>query len=971
MDGLFIPLVICLACNLGTIMNKIVNTATANVKTLLSGSDVPIGFALFILFWGSEFCFGYITITGVAHKQVYADSITFTVSKDAGFDFIATVNGSPVAVGTPVTVDQPEYYELSVTKRSQSNGTEEIALVQFIVRDSARTDTEWGLPTWTPYPMTDSSSAEFTGGDLKIITPAVYPLGLEIPVIARVENSAGKRMGVNGTVSATEFEAYPLTLFRGVGSVFLPAAANAGTVSYMGQIHSLSTPKQIAIETTTTWQTVSGTLSASVNWGDNARVKVSNLLTIASGATLTIGAGSVIVIAADAEIAVAGRIAVNGTLERPVVFTAQTRTAPWGGFLFESSTSQGDFVGAIFTASGADSNWVSNNPGHGSFHKQQQCLFYLSNSAHVTLTDCFVVNNAGQLGHGETGYLTLRKSLVQKLVTGGEYNGGSVVVEDSAVIETPLAGAAFVDGDNDAFYLSGGPHSFTNSLIGWTLDDGIDAGQGAEGAVTFNGCWFESCTHEGMAISSGPRYATITNTVVTNCGQAMESGYDSAFIDADNCLCAGNVIGARFGDNYARSYTGFLDVKNSLLLFNHRDVWGIAFDNWQWHLSQMDIQDNYLSAPNEKHPNNALWDPQNDPTQAALLVPFMTTGSDRIGIGIATAKNEMDISELQLINRIPVRLSIFTPKFVSVDYVIQTDTGSLGGGTLTFTPGQTLQNIRFSLPSPEGLRQVRILLSNPVNAEITRFSRIVYQKPYVLEKPFISRGDTWEYFKGTSEPPTDWKQLGFTPVTAWLTGASGFGYETETGYQSCITTNLSDMKGNYLSVYARKLFWVDDPRRVQILILGMLWDDGFIAYINGQRVENQFGPTNPVYNQPANTSNHEACCGCAPNQFDLSSFIDKLVPGYNVLALQVHNASKTSSDFLFVPSLSGIVRPTPGDTEPDGDVDIFDFAMFSQAWLSQDGQAPYVAACDIDSASNGIIDILDLAVFFQNWLAGI
>jgi hypothetical protein len=30
----------------------------------------------------------------------------------------------------------------------------------------------------------------------------------------------------------------------------------------------------------------------------------------------------------------------------------------------------------------------------------------------------------------------------------------------------------------------------------------------------------------------------------------------------------------RFGDNYARSYNRLSDVKDSLLLFNHRDVWG-------------------------------------------------------------------------------------------------------------------------------------------------------------------------------------------------------------------------------------------------------------------------------------------------------------------------------------------------------------------------------------------------------------
>ena len=934
--------------------------------------------SIFLAISGLFFCllsassvFAQITITGITTQTIYADKATFTVNTEAGYDYTAELNGKPVATGAAVQVDLPEYYELFVSRTEQISGTQESVLIQFIVRASDRASTEVGLPVWTPYPMIDSASAEFTGGTLTIITPSVYPMGLEISVVARVNDASEKRMGVNGSVSAAGFEAYPLTLFRGVGSVFLPAATEEGTLFYTAEIQSLLTPKQIAIEAATIWQTVSGTLSASVDWGENARVRISDTVTIASGATLTIGAGSVIVVAPDAEIAVTGHIVVNGTIQNPVVFTAQHRTAPWGGFLFESGTSQGDFSGTIFTASGADSNWVSNNPGHGSFHKPQQCLFYLSNAAHVTLTDCAMVENKGQLGHGENGYLTLQRCLVQKFITGGQYNGGSVVIQDSAVIEFPVAGAPFADADNDAFYLSGGPHFLTDSLIGWTLDDGIDAGQGAQGAVTVDGCWFESSIHEAMAISSGPRYATVTNTVVINCGQAMESGYDGAFIDADNCLCTGNVIGARFGDNYDRSYTGFLDVKDSLLLFNHRDVWGMAWDTWQWHLSQMDIQDNYLSVPTAYYPENTVWNPQSDPDQRALLEPFLTTASSIVGMGMAVLDTTFDISELQADTKIPVRLSTFSTAFISVDYTIDTHEGVLAEGTLNFIPGQTVQVIEFARPSSDTLRQVRITLSNPVNAELTGCSSVLYQKPYILKETLAAEGDQWQYFKGTSEPDADWNLTEFTPAAAWLTGPSGFGYETGTGYGTCIATKLTDMKGNYYSVYARKLFWIDDPQRVKSLNLGMRWDDGFIAYVNGQPVENQYGPVNPAYDQPANTSDHEACCTCAPDQFDLSSFIDVLVPGYNVLALQVHNTSLGSSDFLFIPELFCTVSPVPGDIEPDGDVDLNDFTIFSEAWLAEEGQTPYLPACDIDSSSDGVINLLDLAIFSANWLEGV
>ena len=64
----------------------------------------------------------------------------------------------------------------------------------------------------------------------------------------------------------------------------------------------------------------------------------------------------------------------------------------------------------------------------------------------------------------------------------------------------------------------------------------------------------------------------------------------------------------------------------------------------------------------------------------------------------------------------------------------------------------------------------------------------------------ILEGDTWTYFKGTIEPPADWNQIAFID-TAWLSGASGFGYGDGDD-----ATVLSDMQNVYLSVYTRRQF---------------------------------------------------------------------------------------------------------------------------------------------------------------------
>ncbi len=914
-----------------------------------------------------------ISIVGVADEQDYADTVSFLVNSAAGYDYTATLNGAAIATDVAIVVDKPDFYELYVHRRQQSSGTEESVLIHFVVMDSTRGVSERGLPTWTPYPLIPSAAAEFAGAQLQIVIPAVYPMGLEIPVIARVQDSLQERVGVNGMVTAAGFEGYPLRLFRGVGSVFLPAAAAAGTLSYTAEIQTLQTPKQIEIEASTAWQNITADLTASANWGENARIRITSSVgsafTIPAGITLTIGADSVIVIDPGLEIEVLGSIVVNGTLERPVIFTAQNRSVPWGGFLLEASTSQANITGAILTASGADSNWFSTHHSGDHRHRQEQCLYYLSPGAHLTLTDCFMVENYGQIGHGESAVMSMTGCLVQKCITAGQYNYGTDTLTDTALIECPSADAPFVDADNDAIYFTGSSntHNVTDCLIGWTMDDGIDS-MGKNLNVT--NCWFESIYHDAMAMSSVTN-VTITGSVYINNGQALEAGWNDPVINATNTFCTANVVGARFGDCYDETngyhYLGFLDVTNSLLLYNIRDIWNWTFTEWAPNFAQTDIHDNYVSVANADYPDNRLWQPLSDPNQANLLLPFLPSPADTVGIGIALREDTYNLTDLT--NQIPVRLSTFTPNPVTVDYAVYTDGSLYDSGTLPFIPGETIKVIEFAMPPAEGLSEVLVTLSNTVNAEITGYQQVLFAIPYEIEKTLIQAGEVWRYFKGTSEPPANWNDLGFIDG-GWLTGATGIGFEKETGYGPCIATNLTDMQNSYFSVYARKLFQIEDPSRVTELTFSMEFDDGYIAYLNGTRVDSYYPPTVVAYNQPASGS-REAACGGTPTPIDLSDYIDLLVPGDNVLAVQVHNTTLGSTDFILVPQLFATLAPWPGDLEPDGDVDLADLLGFAAAWLSQPGDGNYNRLCDLNNPPDHSINLQDLEVLAEHWLFGL
>jgi hypothetical protein len=52
-------------------------------------------------------------------------------------------------------------------------------------------------------------------------------------------------------------------------------------------------------------------------------------------------------------------------------------------------------------------------------------------------------------------------------------------------------------------------------------------------------------------------------------------------------------------------------------------------------------------------------------------------------------------------------------------------------------------------------------------------------------------------------------------------------------------------------------------------------------------------------------------------------------------------------------------------------VDMIDFAVLGDAWMSEAGDLNWEAGCDISEPEDEVIDGLDLAVFVGNWLEGL
>ncbi|WP_425396206.1 lamin tail domain-containing protein [Aeoliella sp.] len=142
----------------------------------------------------------------------------------------------------------------------------------------------------------------------------------------------------------------------------------------------------------------------------------------------------------------------------------------------------------------------------------------------------------------------------------------------------------------------------------------------------------------------------------------------------------------------------------------------------------------------------------------------------------------------------------------------------------------------------------------------------------------------------------------------------------------------SEMLDNNASVYLRHEFAVADLDSVDQLLLGMRYDAGFVAYLNGQEVARRYAPTSigvpPQYDAAA-TLERSTAEALAVEEFDLSAFKSLLVEGSgNVLAFHGLNSAAGDGDFLILPSLQAIttseegllyfLTPTPGSVNGEG-----------------------------------------------------
>jgi Tfp pilus assembly protein PilF len=157
----------------------------------------------------------------------------------------------------------------------------------------------------------------------------------------------------------------------------------------------------------------------------------------------------------------------------------------------------------------------------------------------------------------------------------------------------------------------------------------------------------------------------------------------------------------------------------------------------------------------------------------------------------------------------------------------------------------------------------------------------------------LPRNSVWKYDATGTDLGLAWRQTGYDD-SAWPSGPGALGYG-----EPWIATTVPygpDPANKYTTTYFRTTFQVTDPV-ANILSLTMTadYDDGFVVYVNGIEGARRAMPAGSI-SYPVAASGHE---GGAYESIDLSAVRGWLVPGTNVLAVEVHQVSPGSADLVW------------------------------------------------------------------------
>ncbi len=168
----------------------------------------------------------------------------------------------------------------------------------------------------------------------------------------------------------------------------------------------------------------------------------------------------------------------------------------------------------------------------------------------------------------------------------------------------------------------------------------------------------------------------------------------------------------------------------------------------------------------------------------------------------------------------------------------------------------------------------------------------------------------WKYEQSGTDLGTSWRQPGFNDA-AWPSGAALL-YVTTANLPAPKNTQLTFTTPQQTTFYFRKSFAFSGNPASTTLTANFVLDDGAVVYLNGVEIFRLGMPPGEISH--STFASRTITTAAYEGPFNLPAAA--LIEGVNVLAVEVHQASPTSSDIVFGMTLNAVTTPpspyTPG-----------------------------------------------------------
>ncbi|MFM7068702.1 MAG: fibrinogen-like YCDxxxxGGGW domain-containing protein [Actinomycetes bacterium] len=158
---------------------------------------------------------------------------------------------------------------------------------------------------------------------------------------------------------------------------------------------------------------------------------------------------------------------------------------------------------------------------------------------------------------------------------------------------------------------------------------------------------------------------------------------------------------------------------------------------------------------------------------------------------------------------------------------------------------------------------------------------------------------TWRWVYPSTDPPPEWSSRSFDD-SSWAVGNGEFGYG-DADEATVVSTAASPRP---ITAYFRRSVVVDDPAAFTDFVVDVVRDDGVAVWVNGVEVCRNNLPAGPLTSStPASAVVSTRTDETTPIRCAIPAGV--LTPGANVVAAEVHNSDRWSSDVSFDLRLGG------------------------------------------------------------------